>query len=94
MTSNFSHMSQHLEELIEKLEEIFQIDKQELDFGIYRILAARRKQIEDFLHNRLAEKVQSAFTGASSPQTKDDVYSHLHPFSDIIKNTIFSYAKQ
>ena len=73
-------MSQHFEELIEKLEEIFQIDKQELDFGIYRILAARRKQIEDFLHNRLAEKVQSAFTGASSPQTKDDVYSHLLTF--------------
>ena len=80
MSSNFYYMSPHFEELIEKLEEIFQIDKQELDFGIYRILAARRKQIEDFLHNRLAEKVQSAFAGASSPQTEDDVYSHLLTF--------------
>ena len=69
-------MSPHFEELIEKLEEIFWIDKQELDFGIYRILAARRKQIEDFLHNRLAEKVQSAFAGEPSPQAEDDVYSH------------------
>ena len=35
------------------------MDKPELDFGIYRILRARREQIEDFLNNRLAAKVKS-----------------------------------
>lgn len=34
------------------------MDKPELDFGIYRIMRARHEQIDDFLNNRLAAKVQ------------------------------------
>jgi len=46
------------DELVAKLREIFQIDDANLDFGVYRILAMKSKQIDDFLKNRLAEKVQ------------------------------------
>lgn len=48
------------QELVAKLREIFQIDRPELDFGIYRILNARAGEINDYLENRLAEKVQAA----------------------------------
>lgn len=56
-------MSSHFEKLVTKLKEIFQIDRPELDFGIYRILHARREQIDDFLNNRLAAKVQTTLAG-------------------------------
>lgn len=52
-------MNTNFNRLVAKLKEIFQMDKPELDFGIYRILRARREQIEDFLNNRLAAKVKS-----------------------------------
>lgn len=61
MTTNF-------DELVAKLKEIFQIDKPELDFGIYRILHARQKEITDFLENRLAEKVKTALAGNAASE--------------------------
>jgi len=50
------------QELVAKLREIFQIDRPELDFGIYRILNARAGEINDYLENRLAEKVSVVLT--------------------------------
>jgi adenine-specific DNA-methyltransferase len=50
------------QELVAKLREIFQIDRPELDFGIYRILNARAGEINDYLQNRLAEKVRVVFS--------------------------------
>ena len=54
------------QELVAKLREIFQIDRPELDFGIYRILNARASEINDYLQNRLAEKVQEALSAGSA----------------------------
>ena len=54
------------QELVAKLREIFQIDRPELDFGIYRILNARAGEINDYLQNRLAEKVQTALSAGSA----------------------------
>jgi adenine-specific DNA-methyltransferase len=45
------------DELVSKLKEIFQIDKPQLDFGIYRILNARADEVADYLENRLKAKV-------------------------------------
>lgn len=56
------------QELVAKLREIFQIDRPELDFGIYRILNARAGEINDYLQNRLAEKVQAALSSGSEAQ--------------------------
>jgi len=53
------------QELVAKLREIFQIDRPELDFGIYRILNARAGEINDYLENRLADKVQAALSAGS-----------------------------
>lgn len=56
------------DDLVKKLKEIFQIDKPELDFGIYRILNARSTEINDYLEKRLKEKVSEslASSGAAS----------------------------
>ncbi|MGN0820417.1 MAG: DNA methyltransferase [Akkermansia sp.] len=71
-------MSPQFTSLVEKLKEIFQMDKPELDFGIYRILNARREQIQNFLDNRLAAKVQTALAGNAAAE--NEVYSHLLTF--------------
>lgn len=56
------------QQLVAKLREIFQIDRPELDFGIYRILNARAGEINDYLENRLAEKVQAALNSGHAAQ--------------------------
>ena len=56
------------QELVTKLREIFQIDRPELDFGIYRIVNARADEINDYLENQLAEKVQRALSSGSEAQ--------------------------
>ncbi|MCX7911037.1 MAG: hypothetical protein N2505_05610 [Endomicrobia bacterium] len=46
----------------ELLKEIFQFDTSDLDFGIYRILNFKRKQIEDFIDKDLKIKIEEAFS--------------------------------
>lgn len=43
------------------LRELFQFDAQDLDFGIYRILNFRRKEIERFIDEDLIEAVEAEF---------------------------------
>lgn len=45
------------DDLVRKLKEIFQIDRPELDFGVYRILNARSAEVSDYLENGLKNKV-------------------------------------
>jgi adenine-specific DNA-methyltransferase len=52
-------MSQKYDDLVKKLREIFQIDKPDLDFGIYRIINQRAGQINDYLTHTLREKVET-----------------------------------
>ena len=55
-------------ELVTKLREVFQIDRPELDFGIYRILNARAGEINDYLSNRLQAKVRDALSRDAAAQ--------------------------
>ena len=63
-------------DLVRKLKEIFQIDRPELDFGVYRILNARRHEIEEFLDNRLKARVEAALN-ASAVAERDAVAAEL-----------------
>lgn len=65
-TKNKTKTNAKLLELVTKLREIFQIDRPELDFGVYRILNARADEINDYLEHRLAEKVQEALSSGST----------------------------
>jgi adenine-specific DNA-methyltransferase len=48
--------------LIDKLKELFQLDQPDLDFGFYRIMHAKSKQVTEFLENDLLKIVETAFT--------------------------------
>lgn len=58
----------HQTELISKLKEIFQIDRADLDFGIYKILNSRSQEIADYLQNRLPAKITAAFSQSGQAQ--------------------------
>ncbi|MAP67956.1 MAG: site-specific DNA-methyltransferase [Erythrobacteraceae bacterium] len=54
------------DELVSKLREIFQIDRPELDFGVYRILNARADEINAYLSTRLKERVAEALASGAA----------------------------
>jgi adenine-specific DNA-methyltransferase len=58
-------MSKYIQ-LVKKLKEIFQIDRPELDFGIYRILNAKAVEINDYLENTLKQKISDALATAGN----------------------------
>ena len=45
-------------ELKNKLRELFELDKSDLDFGIYRIMAAKNKEVTEFLDRQLKDVVR------------------------------------
>lgn len=55
--------------LVAKLREIFQIDRPDLDFGVYRILNARAGEIEDYLTKRLRARVAEALAAGAAANT-------------------------
>lgn len=52
--------SANFEKLKAKLRELFELDKADLDFGIYRVLRARHKEIAEFLDKHLEKTVRDA----------------------------------
>lgn len=58
-------------ELVKKLKEIFQIDRPELDFGIYRILNAKADDINDYLENTLKKKISDALATAGNANKEE-----------------------
>ena len=67
-----------LTQLIAKLQEIFQINQPDLDFGIYRILNSRQTQINEFLQKTLPNKINTAFN--CNFEQANNVYNHLYTF--------------
>lgn len=67
-----------LAQLLTKLQDIFQINQPDLDFGIYRILNSRQNEIHHFLNNTLPNKIKTAFNGNFEQETS--VYNHLYTF--------------
>ncbi len=49
-----------IDRLKRKLREIFQLDRGDLDFGLYRIMNLKNREIVDFLDNRLLPQVAEA----------------------------------
>ncbi|MFO7600295.1 MAG: hypothetical protein R6X27_10870 [Candidatus Desulfacyla sp.] len=50
-----------LERFQEHLRDLFQLDTADLDFGIYRLFAARREEVERFIEKELPASVDAAF---------------------------------
>jgi len=54
------------DDLVKKLKEIFQIDRPELDFGIYRIFNTRAAEINHYLEHRLKAKVNESLAASGA----------------------------
>ncbi len=52
------------------LEEIFELNQADLDFGIYRIMNQKREEINDFLENRLLIQVKEVLIQHNGDNTK------------------------
>ena len=50
--------NERLDRFVKLLKEIFELDKSDLDFGIYRVMNLRKAQVETFLAERLPKMVQ------------------------------------
>jgi adenine-specific DNA-methyltransferase len=60
-----------LKKFQELLRTLFQFDYVNLDFGIYRILNYKRRQIEEFIAERLPRIVEEAFSRYAETERKD-----------------------
>ena len=78
-------MTKNYEKLISLLKELFQFDRADLDFGIFRIMNQKRDEITRFLEKDLLPQVKEAFSEYKS--------ADVSGFEDELKKTI-KYAKQ
>ncbi len=60
-----THNNKQRDRLKTLLKELFQLDKPELDFGLYKIMHAKSQQITQFLDTDLLKEIEAAF-GAES----------------------------
>ena len=58
------------ENLQKVLKEIFEMDKADLDFGIYRIMNQKREQVMDFINHKLPKDIKDIL---AQTQSKDSV---------------------
>lgn len=56
----------HYTQLKDVLNEIFELDKADLDFGIYRIINQKRKQVTDFIEKQLPNDIKQALSETQS----------------------------
>jgi adenine-specific DNA-methyltransferase len=63
-------MTTELEKFQNLLRQLFQFDCADLDFGIYRILNYKRKQVEEFIAHRLPQIVDEAFQAYAESDKK------------------------
>src|SRR5580693_5799491 len=54
-------MSQKYEKLKKLLQELFQLDQPDLDFGFYRVMHAKSAEVSRFLDEELLPQVHAAF---------------------------------
>lgn len=59
------------ENLQKVLKEIFEMDKADLDFGIYRIMNQKREQVMDFINNKLPKDIKDILAQTQSKGSAD-----------------------
>ena len=69
-------MANNFEKFQKLLEELFQLDQADLDFGIYRILNQKRDEVVQFLEKDLLPQVERAFSQYKSSD-KAEIQSEL-----------------
>lgn len=77
-------MSQKYEKLKNLLNELFQLDQPDLDFGLYRIMRARSAEITQFLDKDLLPQVKASFA-AYQPADKAAIQKELDKVINAVK---------
>jgi len=76
--------------LVTKLREVFQIDRPDLDFGIYRIMNARADQITRYLEHDLREKVTASLGSLEKSDTADRLHKLRKGLEDFFTPSAFA----
>ena len=63
-------MNEYQKRFITLLKTIFELDKSDLDFGIYRIINIRQREITDYFENRLPRKLPKFLLPLLQPAKK------------------------
>ena len=82
-------MSQHKQNFVALLEELFQLNQPELDFGLYRILHARSSQIKSFIQNELQEEIDKVFSSQSQTSAHDILQAARKKVTDDLADDAF-----
>lgn len=69
-------MSEKLDRFVKLLKEIFELDKSDLDFGIYRVLNLRKAQIEQFLTHSLTQMVKETLEPFAQ-KSKEEILAQM-----------------
>jgi len=64
-------------QLKEVLNDIFELNKADLDFGIYRIMNQKRKQVNEFIEKQLLEDIKNALSDTQSSD-KTEIENEKH----------------
>jgi len=65
--------TENQKKLLKILNEIFQLDQSDLDFGIYRIMNTKSKEINEFLDDDLLSSVASAFSKTENEAEQNEL---------------------
>ena len=65
--------TENQKKLLKILNEIFQLDQSDLDFGIYRIMNTKSKEITEFLDKDLLSSVASAFSKSENEAEQNEL---------------------
>lgn len=76
-------MNERLDRFTKLLKEIFEFDKSDLDFGIYRVMNLRKAQIEEFLTERLPQMVQETLTPFAQG-SKEQIRAQMKQIEDSV----------
>ena len=64
-------MNEYQKRFVALLKTIFELDKSDLDFGIYRIINIRQREIVDYFENRLPKKIQEILAPFANEKTDE-----------------------
>ena len=76
-------MNKRLDRFTQLLKEIFELDKSDLDFGIYRVMNLRKTQIEQFLTERLPQMVQETLAPFAQG-SKEEIRAKMKQIEDSV----------
>lgn len=84
-----THTEQLRNNMLEKIKELFQLNQPELDFGFYRIMHSRAREITRFIEHDLFDTIQNAFDSAKAESAQTELEAAKAKLLDAIGEDAF-----